>query len=124
MRKLIKFEVNTSTTMVIFLDVSVTLKDGTLKTKLYTKPTDAFLYLHKSLNHPNHVINIIPKGQFIRIRRICSEKEDYVDNCRIICNHFTKRGYDSRKLNEIIKEVGNIDRIFWKKKILKKKTRK
>ena len=75
MKSKIKFEVNTSTTMVTFLDVSVTLKDGTLKTKLYTKPTDAFLYLHKSSNHPNHVINNIPKGQFIRIRRICGWQE-------------------------------------------------
>ena len=106
----IKFEVNISTTMVNFLDVSVTLEDGILKTNLYSKPTDAFLYLNKSSNHPKHVIDNIPKGQFIRIRRICSNKDDYFSNCGKLCSFFIKRGYENRTLQKTIKDVAQVER--------------
>ena len=62
MRSVIKFEVNKSTTSVNFLDVIVSLKEGKLYSNLYSKPTDAFLYLNKASNHPRHVTNNIPKG--------------------------------------------------------------
>ena len=77
MRSVIKFEVNKSTTTENFLDVAVSLKDQKLQSNLYSKPTNVFLYLNKTSNHPRHVTNNIPKGQFIRVRRICSEKADY-----------------------------------------------
>ena len=62
MRSKIRFEVNKSNSEVNFLDVSVTLKDVLLKTNLYTKPTDGFLYISQSSNHPKHVINNIPNS--------------------------------------------------------------
>ena len=105
MNSKIRFEVNKSTTTVNFLDVSVTLKDGLLKTNLYTKPTDAFMYLNKSSNHPKHVIDNIPKGQFIRTRRMCTEKEHYLLNCNQMCTYFLKRGYDRKKLHNVVKEI-------------------
>ena len=103
MRSDIRFEVNKSTNQVEFLDVKVILDDGSLKTDLYTKPTDAFLYLNKTSDHPSHVTKNIPKGQFIRIRRICSEKADYFVNCEIISSSFIKRSYkqDNRSIRHI-----------------------
>ena len=93
MKSDIRFEVNKSTSKVEFLDVKVILENGSLKTDLYTKPTDAFLYLNKESDHPTHITKNIPKGQFIRIRRICSEKEDFFSNCEILSSFFIKRGY-------------------------------
>ena len=110
MKSTIKFEVNKSTAAVNFLDVTVSLKDQKLQSNLYSKPTDAFLYLNKASSHPRHVTNNIPKGQFIRIRRICSEKADYFSNCNRLCAFFVKRGYDSRFLNKIVGEVSKLDR--------------
>ncbi len=75
MKSDIGFTVNKSRNKVEFLDVRVTFENGILKTNLYSKPTDAFLYLNTTSSHPKHVIKNIPKGQFIRIRRICSEKD-------------------------------------------------
>ena len=74
MKSKIKFETNMSTDSVNFLDVKVTITGNTLKTSLYNKPTDAHLYLNAKSCHPQYVIKNIPKGQFIRVRRICSEK--------------------------------------------------
>ena len=101
---------NKSTTNLHFLDVTVTLKDGHLKTNLYTKPTDAFLYLNKASNHPKHVIANIPKGQFIRIRRICTDKDEYFANCRKLSSFFVKRGYHQNDLAQTVKEISEIKR--------------
>ena len=57
----IKFEVNKSTNTVNFLDVSVTIKDNKLDTTLYSKPTDAHLYLNTASNHPKHVVRNLPR---------------------------------------------------------------
>ena len=60
MKSSIKFETNISEDEVDFLDVKVRLKDGCISTTLYSKPTDAHLYLNMSSNHPKHVKTNIP----------------------------------------------------------------
>lgn len=110
MKSDIRFEVNKSTSKVEFLDVKVILENGSLKTDLYTKPADAFLYLNKESDHPTHITKNIPKGQFIRIRRICSEKEDFFSNCEMLSSFFIKRGYKQQMLQKTIRDVAQLKR--------------
>ena len=110
MKSNIKFDVNQSIDQVNFLDVAVRINGTSLETSLYSKPTDAHMYLNTSSNHPKHVIKNIPKGQFIRIRRICSNTDEYRGNAQILSNYLEKRGYDRKALVEVIKEVSQIDR--------------
>ena len=98
MNSKIKFEVNQSTEFVNFLDVTVRLIGTTLETTLYSKPTDAHMYLNTSSNHPKHVIKNIPKGQFIRIRRICSNLDKYKRNSAKLNEFLVKRGYNQKSL--------------------------
>ena len=111
MKSIIKFEVNKSESEVNFLDVSVKLEDGSLSTSLFCKATDAHLYLNYSSNHPKHVLNNIPKGQFIRIRRICSDMDSYNRHSQTLCNFFLERGFNIEKLNEIRRDVGKMNRM-------------
>ena len=53
MESKIQFEIHISTNEVHFLDVTVSLKHGKLRTKLSTKPTDSHFYLHTSSCHPS-----------------------------------------------------------------------
>ena len=110
MKSNINFEVNKSTVRANFLDVSVEIKDNVLNTTLYSKPTDAHLYLNKSSNHPRHVLRNLPKGQFIRIRRICSDSSEYIRNSNTLCKFFIKRGYSEKSLQAMVKEVSEIKR--------------
>ena len=110
MKSDIKFECNISNESVNFLDVTVKKFESTLITIVYNKPTDAHQYLHKTSNHPNHVKSNIPKGQFIRARRICTRKEDYMTLTNKMITHFMNHGYDTKKLKKTQTEVGNIDR--------------
>ena len=110
MKSKIKFDVNQSTEKVNFLDVTVKLQQGVLATSLYSKPTDAHMYLNTSSNHPKHVIKNIPKGQFIRIRRICSNLNDYKSNSNILSVFLQKRGYSREALTDVINNVAKIKR--------------
>ena len=65
MKSKIKFEIHLSTNEVHLLDVIVYLKNGKLRTTLFTKPTHSHLYLNTSSCHPSYVLKITPKGQFI-----------------------------------------------------------
>ena len=105
MRSVIKFEVNQSTVETNFLDVTIALKNNKLQTTLYSKPTDAHIYLNKSSNHPKHVTRNLPKGQFIRIRRICSETTEYIRNVNILSKYLLKRGYSEKLLQRTMKDV-------------------
>ena len=100
MKSCIKFETNISEHSVNFLDVTISLKDGKLSTSLYTKPTNAHLYLNWNSCHPKHVLKNIPKGQFIRIKRICSETTDFEKYSKILKHHLLKRGYQLNNINE------------------------
>ena len=62
MKSKIKSEIHFSTNQVHFLDVTVSLKLGKLRTTLFTKPTDSHFYLNISYCHPSHVLKNIPKG--------------------------------------------------------------
>jgi len=110
MESTMKFEVNISSLMVNFLDVKVYLRNGYLQTTLFTKPTDAHIYLNASSNHPSHVIKNLPKGQFIRVRRICSEKAEYFSHARQMLQYFLLRGYSESILKKTLQEVSCISR--------------
>ena len=108
MKSKIKFESSISKEAVNFLDVTVKISDGVIKTTLYSKPTDAHLYLNKKSCHPDHRRNI-PKGQFIRVRRICSDV-DFEVQAKKMKNHFISRGYDEKRLNHTIETVKKMNR--------------
>ena len=124
MKSKMKFEVNQSESEVNFLDVCVQMKDGKISTSLYTKPTDSHLYLHSSSSHPSHVIKNIPKGQFLRLRRICSNTHDFITHANNFINYFSCRGYDKKAVEHAAREAMKADRetLLNKTKLPKKKT--
>ena len=84
MKSKIKFEIHLSTNEVHFLDVTISLNHGKLRTTLFTKPTDSHFYLNTSC-HPPHVLKNISTGQLIPLRRICSRKLHYLLNSETLC---------------------------------------
>ena len=88
----IKFTSDMSQSSVNFLDVQVHLDEqGNISISLYTKPTDAHMYLHYTSFHPNHYTSFhpnpppppppkkkaIPYSQALRLRHICSSMDSY-----------------------------------------------
>ena len=60
-----------------FLDLLITIVDNKLVTSVYSKPTDAHLYLNAKSSHPKSQILGIARGVALRLRRICSDDEDF-----------------------------------------------
>ena len=58
-----------------FLDLYLTPPSNRLITTFYYKETDSHSYLNYSSSHPVCCNNSIPYSQFLRLRRICSEKD-------------------------------------------------
>ena len=98
----IKFtrEMPSANSGVAFLDTLVRIKDRRIHTELYIKPTSSLSYLHRESCHPKSTFKSLPYGEFLRIRRICSDLEDYDKHARSIEDGFLKRGYDSSALIE------------------------
>ena len=77
----IKFECKYSNKEINFLDIIVCISRSTpLFTKLYKKETYRNAYLHYKSYHPSKLKENIPYGQFIRIKRICTNNNDEEDS--------------------------------------------
>ena len=110
MKSKIKLEIQLSTNEVDFLDVTISLKHGKLRTTLFTKPTDSHFYLNTSSCQPWHVLKNISQGQFVRLQRIWSRKLDYLLNSEIMCKEFIKCGFHEKELKKTIKQMAKMDK--------------
>ena len=108
----IKFETDLSETQVHFLDVTVSLNQVTcqISTSLYTKPTDAHNYLSFKSCHPRNCKSGIPYSQFLRVRRICSDIEDFTFHAREMSKHFLRADYPPAILQEAFSKAYHLDR--------------
>ena len=93
-----------------FLDVRIYKSqncDGcwTLKTKVYFKPTDTHQLLHKNSFHPRHCCTGVLKSQFIRYKRISSDRQDYNESCTILWNVLRNRGYTYTMFWDLKEEI-------------------
>ena len=110
MKSKIRYETHYSTESVNFLDVNTKLEGNIISTSLYSKPTDAHLYLNAKSCHPRHVIKNLPKGQFIRIRRICSDDADFDRHAAQTKKYFVQRGFTEKQLQHTVESVKKMSR--------------
>ena len=78
---------------VTFVDLNVSLENGSVTTDLHTKNTDCPQYLHCSSSHPDHIKNSIIYGQNLRLSNICTYEEDFDKHALNMKSWFLERGY-------------------------------
>ncbi|CAJ0961852.1 unnamed protein product [Ranitomeya imitator] len=88
-----------SSTVVTFLDLQVMIRDGSLHTKLFRKPTATNCLLDYRSFHPMHTRNGVPVGQFLRTRRNCTSDEDFHQEALSLTNRFRQRHYPRRSIS-------------------------
>jgi hypothetical protein len=107
----IKFTAEISDTTVTFLDTKIHLdQEGHLSTDLHVKPTDAHNYLLFTSAHIPSCKNGIPYGQFLRVRRICTRREDFEKHSLILAKHFLRRGYPKSLIESSLIRASRQDR--------------
>ena len=107
----IKFTCSENNNRIDFLDTTVIKSEsGHLITTLFTKPTDANMYLHYSSDHPKHQKDSIPLSQAIRIRRICNNIADYDTRTIEMKEKFLNRGYPRTIVENAISKARSLNR--------------
>ncbi|CAJ0945806.1 unnamed protein product [Ranitomeya imitator] len=98
------FTCETNTSKLAFLDVLVQKSDdGTVGTENYRKPTATNALLRWESNHPRPLKRGIPKGQYLRLRRNCSDISNFKEQADDLRRRFLERGYPDHVLNEAYK---------------------
>lgn len=74
---------------------------------MYTKDTDKNSLLKRNSFHVPQTFRGIPRGQFMRARRICSTDQEY-EKKNYIINKFEEKGYNRKELEKVGAEIGNL----------------
>ena len=61
-----------------FLDINLRISEDRIHTSIFYKVTDTHNYLHFSSFHPDHCKRAIPHSQFLRLRRLSSDDDDFL----------------------------------------------
>ena len=76
--------------------------NGKLQTTVYSKPTDAHLYLHSKSCHPKKLL--------LRLKRICSTDEEFHKNSIEYSDYLVNRGHSKSSINRAFEKVSNLTR--------------
>ena len=93
-----------------FLDTLVTIKNNTLVTDVYKKPTNCNQILLPSSCHPAHIPNNIPLSICFRFVRICSFKHILKIRLDEMKEDLLARGYNKKILDGAITKALDMDR--------------
>ena len=107
----IKFTSDSSFTHIPFLDTMVYIHNNKLMTQLYTKPTDKKQYLHFYSNHVSHIKKGIPYAQALRLKRIITDNNIFLQEIASLRNRFLSRSYPPRLLDKALDRTLHLNRL-------------
>ena len=76
-----------------FLDIYMIPRGNRIETSIYFKDTHSHSYLDFGSSHPSKCKTSIPYSQFLRLRKICSDDDDFHHEISHMERHFAARGY-------------------------------
>jgi hypothetical protein len=103
-------------TSVNFMDLTISITGSHLTTTLYEKPQNLYLYPPPHSSHPRGIEAGLVLGQVLRIRRLCSHKEDADKHIKQFFRRLCERGHESSTLIPIFSRAEDNARKFLKKK--------
>lgn len=106
----LKFKYQISHTEGIFLDTIIFKgkrfqKENILDFKPYTKPSEAFQYIHRSSSHPESVFLGLIKGELIRFVRTSTNYEDYIKRAELFREKLLLRDYQPCMYDTAFRQV-------------------
>ena len=101
----IKFTHESSNENVTFLDLIVKLSKGRITTDLHIKDTDRHQYLHFNSSHPGHTKRSIIYSQALRLTKICTFENDFLQYRDEMKSWFQRWGYPEDVINSELKKV-------------------
>ena len=121
----IKFTFDISDKVISFLDLNVHKTDSNrLETDLYSKPTNAHLYLHYNSCHPRHTKNSLPYSLAYRLLRICSTENFLTKRLDELRQFLLNRQYKPKLIDDAFDKIRNLKRADCLKRKNKKTNKK
>ena len=99
------WDTETPSTSVNFMDMTVTVANGKVETKLYEKPQNLYLYIPPHSSHPRGVFTGLIFGQILRIRRLCTHKHDADMSIEQFFGRLLARGHTREKLLPLFRKA-------------------
>lgn len=93
-----------------FLDCTFRLDVDRIVSTIFYKDTDAHSYLDYESSHPIKCKNSIPYSQFVRLRKICSDSEDFSSKSEEMSKFFLERGYPQNVIKTSLEKAKQTDR--------------
>lgn len=99
------WEYSTHKTSVNFLDLEISLQeDGTIKTSLFEKALNLYLYLPPHSAHASGMLRGLISGMILRIKRLTSDLTEILPCLKSFYNRLIQRGYDKRTISPLFQE--------------------
>ena len=89
----LEWEFSPRSNEVNFMDLTITLSDGRLTTKLYAKPMALHLYIPPFSCHAPGISTGLIYGHFFRVMMLCSHQSDITRELTDFFHRLTTRGY-------------------------------
>ena len=105
----LKFEIKLCTEAE-FLDILVSIENGKIITKPYSKPSSSHKYLSPNSCHDKTVISAIPFGVFYRLKLLSSSNQIFEDAAKQYTTYLLQSGYSTQLIQEKLNAVRNMDR--------------
>ncbi|MEE6515317.1 hypothetical protein FKM82_023969 [Ascaphus truei] len=107
----LKFIHSYSDSQIDYLDLHLYIDVGQqIQTSIYRKANSKNSLLRSNSAHPRPLIKGIPKGQFLRLGRLCSTDESFLAQADELKGRFRERGYEERDLESAFQHALQTDR--------------
>ena len=106
----LKFTWAISDNQLPFLDLLLKPTPQGLTTSIHYKETDSHSYITYTLSHPVRCKNSVPYSQFLRLRRICSDENDYKTKSKEMASFFLQRDNPLAVVDRALQHVDTIPR--------------
>ena len=89
----------------IFLDVRVSLSDNELKTNIYEKALNLYLYIPPASMHSPYVLRSIIYGHVYRLNYLCTDAADRISSLKDLYKRLIYRGYNHKTLVKVFSSI-------------------
>ena len=89
-------------TSVDFMDLSISIVGNRVKTTIYEKPQNLYLYLPSHSSHPPGQGTGMVLGQLLRFRRLCSDAVDADEKVRHLHSRLCARGHSPPEALQVL----------------------
>ena len=104
----LQFEYQISNSYLSSLDIKLQITDNHITTSIFYKETDSHSYLHNDSSHNPKCITSIPFSELLRLRRLCSDDEDFKTKANEMSTFFSNCNYSPNTIQSAINRISKI----------------